>query len=140
MFLGSNQPATEFQCLINALTGKLGSGTTLPRGIMSGASKNTADCMHPQHAALFTTIDQYVKAHHHCFVAECDPYPPAEWSICIRPTEENTRVLVRGVYACKYIRLSLKEVEEICAGNTVPPKLAERIDRELRSLSDTVPD
>jgi hypothetical protein len=96
--------------------------------------------MHPQHAALFTTIDQYVKAHHHCFVAECDPYPPAEWSICIRPREENTRVLVRGVYACKYIRLSLKEVEGICAGNTVPPKLAERIDRELRSLSDTVSD
>jgi hypothetical protein len=107
---------------------------------MSGRLRKTPDCMHPQHAALFTTIDQYVKAHHHCFVAECNPNPPrAEWSICIRPTEENTRVLVRGVYACKYIRLSLNEVEEICAGNTVPPKLAERIDLELRSLSDTVP-
>jgi len=66
--------------------------------------------------------------------------PRAEWSICIRPTGENTRVLVRGVYACKYIRLSLNEAEEICAGNTLTPKLEERIDLELRSLSDTVPD
>jgi hypothetical protein len=95
--------------------------------------------MHPQYVALFTTIDKYVRARHHCFVAECDRNPPrAEWSICIRPTEENIRVL--EVYACKYIRLSLNEVEEICAGNTVPPKLAERIDLELHTLSDTVPE
>jgi len=95
--------------------------------------------MHLQHAALFTTIDKYVRARHHCFVAECDRNPArAEWSICIRPTEENIRIL--DLYARKYIRLSLDEVDGICAGNTVASKLAERIDLELRPLSDIVPD
>jgi len=119
----------------------LTSGTTSAERNESPHVKPTcgAPGMNSQHTALFTTIDQYVKTHHHCFVAECDLHPErAQWSICIRPTEENARIL--DVYACKYVRLSLKEAEEVCTANAVPPKLAERIDRELHSISDSVSD
>src|SRR5258708_37501391 len=91
--------------------------------------------MHPQYVALFTAIDEYVKAHHRCFVAECFLGPSeTEWVICIRPTAENRGVLARDRYACKYFRLSLKEAEEVCTANAVGTKLIEKIDRELRTL------
>jgi hypothetical protein len=91
--------------------------------------------MHPQYVALFTAIDEYVKAHHRCFVAECFLGPSeTERVICIRPTAENRGVLARDRYACKYFRLSLKEAEEVCTANAVGTKLIEKIDRELRTL------
>jgi len=97
--------------------------------------------MHPQYAVLFTAIDEYVKAHHRCFVAECFLGPSeTEWTICIRPTPENRNALARDRYACKYFRLSLKEAEEVCTANAVGTKLTEKIDRELRSLGESVPD
>ena len=97
--------------------------------------------MHPQYVALFTAIDEYVKAHHRCFVAECFlGTSETEWVICIRPTAENRDALARDRYACKYFRLSLKEAEEVCTANAVGTKLIEKIDRELRSLGESVPD
>ena len=94
--------------------------------------------MHPQYVALFAAIDEYVKAHHRCFVAECFLNPSeTEWVICIRPTTENARPHDR--YACKYFRLSLKEAEEVCAAKAVGPKLIEKIDCGLHSLGDPVP-
>jgi hypothetical protein len=95
--------------------------------------------MNPQHAALFTAIDQYVRAQHHCFVAELDLWQ-TEWVICIRPTEENIHARSLDVYACKFFRLLTKDAGEVCAASTLGSKLMERIDRELRSISDTAPD
>jgi hypothetical protein len=97
--------------------------------------------MHPQYVALFTAIDEYVKVHHRCFVAECFlGSSETEWVICIRPTAENRGALARDRYACKYFRLSLKEAEEVCTANAVGTNLSEKIDRELRSLGESVPD
>ena len=97
--------------------------------------------MHPQYVAVFTAIDEYVKAHHRCFVAECFLGPSeTEWVICARPTAENCGALARDRYACKYFRLSLIEAAEVCAAKAVGTKLAEKIDRELRSLGKSVPD
>jgi len=93
--------------------------------------------MDSQHAALFTAIDEYVRARHRCFVPELDR-SPTDWVICIRPTEENARAL--DVYACKYFTLSLKEAEQVCNANTLESMLMERVDRELRSIGDSVPD
>ena len=94
--------------------------------------------MHPRYKTLFTAMDQYVRAHHQCFLAELSP-SQNEWVICIRPINENTRVLVRDVYACKYFRLSLGEAEEVCSANSLGSKLRERIDRELRPIGDPLP-
>ena len=90
-----------------------------------------------RYAILFTTIDTYVRARHHCFVAELD-FGTIDWAVCIRPTEENTRTLDR--YACKYLRLSLEEVAELCAANGLNSGLWQRIDNELRSIGDSAPD
>ena len=60
--------------------------------------------------------------------------------MCMRPTKENIRALARDVYACKYLSLWLEEADEVCAANALGSKLMERIDRELRSLGDPVPD
>ena len=97
--------------------------------------------MHPPHVALFTAIDEYVKAHHHCFVAECflDP-SETEWVICIRPTPENSGALAPDRYACKYFRLSLKEAEAVWTANALGAQLREKIDRELRPLGESAPD
>ena len=95
--------------------------------------------MHPQHSALFTTSDKYVRTRHRCFVAELD-FSQTKWVMCIRPTEENIRALARDVYACKYFSPSLEEADEVCTANALGSKLMERIDRELRSLGDSVPD
>jgi hypothetical protein len=94
--------------------------------------------MHPQYTTLFTTIDEYARTRHRCFVAECFLFSEAEWTICTRPTNENTRAL--DVYACKYFRLSQREAEEVCKSNALGATLKERIDRELLSISDSVPD
>jgi hypothetical protein len=97
--------------------------------------------MHPQYVALFTAIDEYVKVHHRCFVAECFlGRSETEWVICIRPTAENRGAPARDRYACKYFRLSLEEAEEVCTANAVGPNLTEKIDRELHSLGESVPD
>jgi hypothetical protein len=97
--------------------------------------------MHPQYVALFTAIDEYVKVHHHCFVAECFlGASETEWVICIRPASDNRGALARDRYACKYFRVSLKEAEEVCTANIVGTNLTEKIDRELRSLGESVPD
>lgn len=97
--------------------------------------------MHPQYFALFTAIDEYVKAHLRCFVAECFLGPSeTEWVICIRPTAENRGALARDRYACKYFHLSLKEAEEVCSANAVEVILAEKIDRELCSLGESTSD
>ena len=97
--------------------------------------------MHPQYVALFTAIDEYVKVHHRCFVAECSlGSSETEWVICIRPTAENRGALARDRYACKYFRLSLKEAEDVRTANAVGTNLSEKIDRELRSLGESVPD
>ncbi len=93
-----------------------------------------------RYATLFTTIHTYVRARHRCFVAECFlSSSETEWVICIRPTEENTHTLVRGVHACKYFSLSLEEATEVCAVNGLGSSLWERIDHELRSIGDSVP-
>jgi hypothetical protein len=90
-----------------------------------------------RYAILFTTIDTYVRARHHCFVAELD-LETTYWAVCIRPTVENTRAHDRLAY--KYIRLSLGEAAELCGANGLGSSLWERIDDELRSLGDSVPD
>jgi hypothetical protein len=90
-----------------------------------------------RYAILFTTIDTYVRARHHCFVAELD-FGTIDWAVCIRPTDENTRPHDR--FACKYFRLSLEEAAELCAANGLGSSLWERIDHELRSIGDSVPD
>ena len=95
--------------------------------------------MHPQYTALFTTIDKYVRGRHRCFIAELD-FSQTKWVMCIRHTEETIRALARDVYACKYFSFSLEEADEVCAANALGSKLMERIDRELRSLGDSVPD
>ena len=95
--------------------------------------------MHPQHSALFTIIDKYVRTRHRCFVAELDFSRP-KWVMCIRPTEENIRALALDAYAYKYISLSLEDADEISSANALGPKLMERIDRELSSLGNQVPD
>jgi hypothetical protein len=95
--------------------------------------------MHPQYKALFAAIDQYVRAQHHCFVAELF-FWTTDWVICIRPTEENIRALSLDVYACKYFRLSQKEAEAVCDADALGSTLKERIDRELLSISDSVLD
>jgi hypothetical protein len=93
---------------------------------------------HPQYTGLFITIDEHVRARHHCFVAECFLNSSAtEWVICIQPTEENTRPHDR--YAYKYFRLSLEEAEEVCTAKAVRSKLMEKIDSGLQSLGDSVP-
>jgi hypothetical protein len=93
---------------------------------------------HPQYTGLFIRIDEYVRACHHCFVAECFLNSSAtEWLVCIRPTEENTRPHDR--YACKYFHLSVKEAEEVCTAKAVPSKLMENIDIELQLLGDSAP-
>jgi len=93
-----------------------------------------------RYTLLFTTIDTYLRARHRCFVAECFlNSAETEWVICARPTEENTRTLVRGVYACKYFSLSLEETAELCAANGLVSSLWGRIDHELRSIADSVP-
>jgi|HubBroStandDraft_2_1064218.scaffolds.fasta_scaffold200377_3 hypothetical protein len=105
-------------------------------GLRSAASVRSRDYMHPQYEALFTTIDKYVRARHHCFVAELS-HSQTKWVLCIRPTEENIRALSLDVYACKYFSLSLEEVDDICAAaNALGPKLAEKIDHELHSIRD----
>jgi hypothetical protein len=95
--------------------------------------------MHPQYTALFTTVDKYLRARHHCFVAELD-FSDTKWVMCIRPTEENIHALGRDAYACKYISLSLEEADEVCAANALGSTLKERFDRELLSISDSVLD
>ncbi len=90
-----------------------------------------------RYAILFTTIDTYVRARHHCFVAELD-FGTIDWAVCIRPAAENTRPHDR--FACKYFRLSLEEAAELCAVNGLGSGLWERIDHELRSIGDSVPD
>ena len=95
--------------------------------------------MHPQHSALFTTVDKYVRIRHRCFVAELDFSGP-KWVMCIRPTEENIRALALDTYACKYISFSLEEADEVASGTALGLKLMERIDRELSSLGNQVPD
>jgi len=93
---------------------------------------------HPQYTGLFTAIDEYVRARHHCFVTECFLNSSVtEWSICILPTAENTRPHDR--YACKYLRLSMKEAEEICEAKAVRSKLMQKIDSECNSLGDSAP-
>ena len=95
--------------------------------------------MHPHYVALFTAIDEYVKAHHRCFVAECFLGPSeSQWVIRIRPTAENRGALARDRYACKYFHVSLKEAEEVCAANAIRTQLTEKIDRGLRSLGESV--
>lgn len=97
--------------------------------------------MHPQYFILFTAIDEYVKAHHRCFVAECFLGPSeTEWMICIRPTAETRGALAGDKYACKYFHLSLKEADEVCTANAIGMILAEKIDRELRSLGESTSD
>lgn len=97
--------------------------------------------MHPQYVALFTTVDEYVKAHHRCFVAECFLGPgETDWVICIRPTAEIRSALARDSYACKYFRISLNEAEQVCTAKALGTKLIEKIDRELRSLGESTPD
>jgi hypothetical protein len=39
-------------------------------GLRSTATVQRRDGMYSQHVALFTAIDEYVKAHQRCFVAE----------------------------------------------------------------------
>jgi hypothetical protein len=95
--------------------------------------------MHPQYSALFTTLAEYVGTRHRCFVAELD-FSRTKWVMCIRPTEENVHALERTVYACKYFSFSVEEADGICRGNALGSNLMERIDRELRSLRDSVPD
>jgi hypothetical protein len=90
-----------------------------------------------RYAILFTTIDTYVRARHHCFVAELD-LGTIDWVVCICPTAENTRPHDR--YAYKYFRLSLEEAAELCAANGLGSSLWERIDHELRSIGDSMPD
>jgi hypothetical protein len=92
---------------------------------------------HKRYAILLTTIDTYVRARHHSFVAECFlSSSETEWVICIRPTEENSRPHDR--YACKYLHLSLEEAAELCAANGLGSRLWERINHELRSIGDSV--
>jgi hypothetical protein len=94
---------------------------------------------HPQYTGLFITIDKYVRARLRCFVAECFlNFSESEWTICARPTNENTRVL--DVCAFKYFTVSERDAEAVCKAGTLGSKLTERIDRELSSISDTVPD
>ena len=94
-----------------------------------------------RYTLLFTTINTYVRARHRCFVAECFPNSSeTEWVICVRPTEEITRTLVRGVYACKYFNLSLDETAELCAANGLGSNLWKRIDDELSSIGDSASD
>jgi hypothetical protein len=51
--------------------------------------------MNTQYGVLFKALDEYVRAQHHCFVAECflNPHSHNEWVICVRPREDNARVL-----------------------------------------------
>jgi hypothetical protein len=107
----------------------------MPMSITTPRGETT---QHPQYTGLFISIDECVRARHHCFVAECFLNSSAtEWVICIRPTEHNTRPHDR--YACKYFRLSLEEAEEVCTAKAVGSKLMEKIDSWLQSLGDSVP-
>ena len=91
--------------------------------------------MNPQHPLLFKIVDDYVRAEHACFVSECFVNQlRTEWVICVRPTNESARTLDR--YACKYFRLTLQEVEELCTFNAISSALSSRIDRELHSMTD----
>jgi len=92
--------------------------------------------MNPQYSTLFKAIDDYIRAEHSCFVAECDLYPSqSEWVICARPTNENVRALALDIYACKYFRLTLQEAEEVCTSNTLNSALRSRIDRDLHAIT-----
>lgn len=91
--------------------------------------------MNSQHAALFKAIDDYVRAEHSWFVSECFPNPSkTEWVICARPTNENARAL--DINACKYFRLTLQEVEEVCTSNVLSSVLRSRIDTDLQAMTD----
>jgi hypothetical protein len=92
--------------------------------------------MNPQYSTLFKAIDDYIRAEHSWFVAECDLYPAqSEWVICTRPTNENVRALALDVYACKYFSLTLQEAEEVCTSNTLNSALRSRIDRDLHAIT-----
>jgi hypothetical protein len=91
--------------------------------------------MHSQYSALFKAIDDYVRVEHRCFVSECFLNPShTGWMICVRPTNENARTLDR--YACKYLRLTLQEAEEVCTSNTLSSMLRLRVDSDLQLITD----
>ena len=92
--------------------------------------------MNTEYGVLFKALDEYVRKRHHCFVSECflNPHTHDEWVICARQTEDNAHI--RDRYACKYFRLSLKEVEEICNANELSDGLRGRIDCDLRAITD----
>jgi hypothetical protein len=92
--------------------------------------------MNPQYPTLFKALDDYIRAEHRCFVAECDLDSfQTEWVICARPTNTNVRALAHDVYACKYFRLTLQEVEEICTSRTLSSVLRSRIDGDLQAIT-----
>jgi hypothetical protein len=89
--------------------------------------------MIPQYTTLFTEVDDYVRRSHQCFVAECFLIREnTMWAICVRPTNENPRILDR--YACKYIQVTLKEAEEISTSKTLGPDLRQKIDSDLDAI------
>ena len=90
--------------------------------------------MNSESAALFTAVDDYVRRSHLCFVAEWDlNRDNTMWAICIRPTNENPRVLDR--YACKYIDVTLQEAQEISTSRTLSSALKQKIDRDLDAIT-----
>jgi hypothetical protein len=90
--------------------------------------------MNSESAALFTAVDDYVRLSHLCFVSECDPNRDnTMWTICIRPTNENSRVLDR--YACKYIDVTLREAQEISTSRTLSSAFRQKIDSDLDAIT-----
>jgi hypothetical protein len=90
--------------------------------------------MNQQYAVLFSAIDDYIKVEHNCFVSECFLNSSrTEWVICARPTNKNPRPL--DIYACKYFRLTLEEVEELCASNGLSSARKSKIDNDLNAIT-----
>ena len=90
--------------------------------------------MNSESAALFAAIDDYIRRTHLCFVSECDLNRDSTmWAICIRPTNENPRVLDR--YACKYIDVSLQEARQISTSRTLTSALRQKIDSDLDPIT-----
>jgi hypothetical protein len=93
--------------------------------------------MTAEESHLFETLDKYSRTHHKCFLAEmCLAKNATEYVFCFRPAHARSDSPV--CYACRYLRLAVADSRAIAQARALIPEAKEIVDRELKSLNDSL--
>ena len=95
------------------------------------------DVASSKEARIFKALDHYARDKHQCFVAEMFlSKAGAEYIFCFRPADGGKDS--PGRFACRYLRIQIGEIESIAQTEIIPISVAEKLDRELLALRQSI--